>query len=179
MTTSVQLDRIKTRFDSWDVNGDGRIDRADFDAESKRILRAFGEAPGSPRSRVLSEAYLGMWNFFAGKAGIDKENGRLTAEQFHDIVKEHVLENGGTDFGKAVKPTVQAMIELADVDDDDQISPTEFKTWLDAMGVENIDPADAFRQMQTNGDDQLSADELVQAVRAYHLGEIDVPLLGH
>lgn len=78
MTTSVQLDRIKTRFDSWDVNGDGRIDRADFDAESKRILRAFGEAPGSPRSRVLSDAYLGMWNFFAGKAGIDKENGRLT-----------------------------------------------------------------------------------------------------
>lgn len=71
------------------------------------------------------------------------------------------------------------MIELADVDDDDQISPTEFKTWLDAMGVENIDPADAFRQMQTNGDDQLSADELVQAVRAYHRGEIDVPLLGH
>ncbi|MFF9128107.1 EF-hand domain-containing protein [Streptomyces sp. NPDC014889] len=178
MTTSVQLDRSKKRFDSWDVNGDGHIDRSDCDAESERILRAFGEAPGSPRGRALSDAYLGMWHFFADKAGIDKENGRLTPEQFNAIVEEHVLENGGADFGKAVKPTIQAMIALADVDDDDQISPTEFKTWLDAMGVDDIDPADAFRQMHANGNAQLSADELVQAVLAYHLGEIDVPLLG-
>ncbi|GGJ72328.1 EF-hand domain-containing protein [Streptomyces brasiliensis] len=179
MTTSVQLDRIKKRFDSWDVNGDGRIDRSDCEAESKRILQALGEAPGSPRGRALIDAYLGMWYFFADKAGIDKGNGQLTPEQFNDIVKEHVLENGGADFGKVIKPTIQAMIKLADVDDDDQISPTEFKTWLDAMGVENIDSADAFRQMHANGDDQLSADELVQAVHAYHMGEIDVPLLGH
>ncbi|MEV8096928.1 hypothetical protein [Kitasatospora sp. NPDC085879] len=48
MTTSVQLDRTQKRFDRWDVNGDGRIGRADWDAEAKRILKAFGEAPASP-----------------------------------------------------------------------------------------------------------------------------------
>ncbi|WP_432089641.1 hypothetical protein [Streptomyces sp. bgisy095] len=45
MTSSVRLDRIQKRFDLWDVNGDGQIDRADWDAEAQHILQAFGEAP--------------------------------------------------------------------------------------------------------------------------------------
>jgi EF hand domain-containing protein len=178
MTTSVQLDRIQKRFNGWDVDGDGRIDRSDCDAESKRILRAFGETPTSPRGRALTDAYLGMWSFFADKAGIDEENGRLTPQQFSDIVEEYVLKNGGAGFARVVKPTIQAMVELADVDGDGQISPTEFKTWLDSVEVANIDPSDAFRQIRADGDGELSVDELVQAVRAYYMGEIDVPPLG-
>ncbi|MFF7216366.1 EF-hand domain-containing protein [Streptomyces sp. NPDC008238] len=178
MTTSVQLDRIHERFNGWDVDGDGHIDRSDCDAESKRILRAFGEAPASPRARALTDAYLGMWHFFADKAGIDQDNGQLTPQQFNDIVEEHVLRNGGEGFDKVVRPAIQALVKLADEDADDQISPAEFKTWLDAVEVDSIEPAEAFRQIHANGDGELSIDELVQAVRAYHLGEIDVPLLG-
>ncbi|WAL70909.1 EF-hand domain-containing protein [Kitasatospora sp. YST-16] len=178
MTTSVQLDRAQKRFDLWDVNGDGQIDRADWEAEAKRILQAFGEAPTSPAARQLSDAYLGMWSFFADKAGIDEHTGALTPEQFNHIAEEHVLENGGAGFGRVVKPTIQAMVELVDVDGDGQVNPAEFKSWLDAIGVSSVDPSEAFRQIDANGDGQLSVEELVQAVRAYHLGEIDVPLLG-
>ncbi|MEU5384355.1 EF-hand domain-containing protein [Kitasatospora cineracea] len=178
MTTSVQLDRAQKRFDLWDVNGDGQIDRTDWEAEAKRILQAFGEAPASPAARQLSDAYLGMWSFFADKAGIDEHTGALTPEQFNHIAEEHVLENGGAGFGRVVKPTIQAMVELVDVDGDGQVNPAEFKSWLDAIGVSSVDPSEAFRQIDANGDGQLSVEELVQAVRAYHLGEIDVPLLG-
>ncbi|MEU3498788.1 EF-hand domain-containing protein [Kitasatospora cineracea] len=178
MTTSVQLDRAQKRFDLWDVNGDGQIDRSDWQAEAQRILQAFGEAPVSPAGRALTEAYLGMWSFFADKAGIDEQDGALTPEQFNHIAEEHILENGGAGFGRVVKPTIQAMVELVDVDGDGQVNPAEFKTWLDAIGVSNVEPAEAFRQIDANGDGQLSVEELVQAVRAYHLGDIDVPLLG-
>ncbi|WP_432129452.1 EF-hand domain-containing protein [Streptomyces sp. bgisy082] len=179
MTSSVRLDRIQKRFDLWDVNGDGQIDRADGDAEAQRILQAFGEAPASPAGRQLTEAYLGMWGFFADKAGIDEQTGALTPEQSNQIAEEHVLENGGADFGQVVKPIIQAIIELVDVDGDGQVNPAEFKTGLDAIGVEGVQSAEAFRRIDTNGDGQLSVEELVQAVRAYHLGDIDVPLLGH
>ncbi|MFJ5927207.1 EF-hand domain-containing protein [Kitasatospora sp. NPDC092948] len=178
MTISVQADRTQKRFDLWDVNGDGQIDRDDWNAEATRILQAFGETSASPAGRALTEAYLGMWSFFAEKAGIDEHGGALTPEQFNHIAEEHVLENGGAGFGRIVKPTIQAMVELVDVDGDGQVNPAEFKTWLDAIGVEGIEPADAFRQIDANGDGQLSVDELVHAVRAYHVGELDVPLLG-
>lgn len=59
-----------------------------------------------------------------------------------------------------------------------EVNPAEFKMWLDAIGVSNTEAAEAFRQIDANGDGQLSVSELVQAVPAYHLGEIDVPLLG-
>ncbi|GGY64794.1 EF-hand domain-containing protein [Streptomyces omiyaensis] len=85
-----------------------------------------------------------MWGFFADKAGIDEQTGALPPEQFDHISEEHVLENGGAGFGRVVQPTIQAIVELVDVD----------------------------------GDGRLSVEEPVQAVRAYHLGEIDVPLLG-
>ncbi|MET8969664.1 EF-hand domain-containing protein [Streptomyces hydrogenans] len=178
MTTSVQLDRVQKRFDLWDVNGDGQIDRADWDAEAQRILQAFGEAPGTPAAHALTDAYLGMWGFFADKAGIDEQTGALTPEQFHHIAEEHVLENGGAGFGRVVQPTIQAIVELVDVDGDGQVNPAEFKAWLDAIGVHDINPLEAFAQIDANGDGQLSVEELVQAVRAYHLGDIDVPLLG-
>jgi len=42
----------------------------------------------------------------------------------------------------------------------------------------NIDLAEAFRQIDADGDGRLSVDELVQAIRAHHLGDIDMPLLG-
>ncbi|MFB7037511.1 MULTISPECIES: EF-hand domain-containing protein [unclassified Streptomyces] len=179
MTSSVQLDRTQKRFDLWDTNGDGQIDRADWDAEAQRILRAFGEAPGTPAARALTDAYLGMWGFFADRAGIDEQNGALTPEQFNRIAEEHVLENGGPGFDRVVQPTIQAIVELVDVDGDGQVNPAEFKSWLDAIGVEGIDSAEVFAQIDANGDGQLSVEELVQAVRAYHLGDLDVPLLGH
>ncbi|WP_406290647.1 EF-hand domain-containing protein [Streptomyces sp. NBC_00209] len=178
MTSSVQLDRTQQRFALWDVNGDGQIDQADFDAEAQRILQAFGESPNSPAGRHMTDAYLGMWSFFADKAGIDEQTGALTPEQFNHIAEEHVLENGSAGFGRAVRPTIQAIVELVDVDGDGQVNPAEFKTWLDAIGVKGVQPAEAFRQIDVNGDGHLSVEELVQAVRAYHLGDLDIPLLG-
>ncbi|WP_030750315.1 EF-hand domain-containing protein [Streptomyces griseus] len=178
MTTSVQLDRTQKRFELWDINGDGRIDRSDWNAEAERILQSFGEAPSSPAGKQLLDAYLGMWAFFADKAGIDERTGALTPEQFNHIAEEHILENGGAGFGRVVKPTIQAIVELVDVDGDGQVDPAEFKTWLDAIGVRGVQPAEAFAQIDADGDGRLSVEELVQAVRAFHLGEIDVPLLG-
>ncbi|MFB7032400.1 EF-hand domain-containing protein, partial [Streptomyces sp. NPDC056295] len=114
MTSSVQLDRTQKRFDLWDTNGDGQIDRADWDAEAQRILRAFGEAPGTPAARALTDAYLGMWGFFADRAGIDEQNGALTPEQFNRIAEEHVLENGGPGFDRVVQPSIQGIGEWGD-----------------------------------------------------------------
>ncbi|MER5618929.1 EF-hand domain-containing protein [Streptomyces sp. NPDC002215] len=65
-----------------------------------------------------------------------------------------------------------------DVDGDGQVNPAEFKSWIDAIGVQDVNRQETFAQIDTDGGGQLSIEELVQAVRSYHLGDIDVPLLG-
>ncbi|MFJ8870577.1 EF-hand domain-containing protein [Streptomyces sp. NPDC102473] len=179
MTTSVQNDRVQSSFAGWDADGDGRIDRADWEADAKRVVQAFGEVPASPAGRALSGAYLGLWDFFAKKAGINARTGALTPEQFKAVAEDHIVGNDGADFAKALTPTIKALVELADSDGDGQINPREFMTWLKAVGVRTPETGTAFAQINTNSNGQLSTEELVQAVRAYYLGEVDVPLLGH
>ncbi|MFI0968419.1 EF-hand domain-containing protein [Streptomyces sp. NPDC021080] len=178
MTTDVQRDRTQECFGLWDVNGDGKIDRADWEAEAQRILKAFGQAPDTPAARELTKAYLGMWSFFADKADIDEAFGALTLEQFNQVADEYVLGRDGKDFVRAVRPAIQAIVELVDVDGDGQVDPAEFKSWLDAIGVQDVNAQETFVQIDLDGDGQLSVEELAQAVRSHHMGDIDVPLLG-
>jgi hypothetical protein len=50
--------------------------------------------------------------------------------------------------------------------------------WFAAIGLEGEVADRAFRDLDTDGSGKLSVDELVDAVRDYHLGRNDIPLLG-
>ena len=177
MTTAIKNARIKQRFEMWDVNGNGRIERSDYEAEANRIIEAFGETPQSAKGRVLLDAYLGMFDHLATKAGVGP-NGALTEQQFTEVVESQMFEQGDAGFARVLRPTVSAMVGLADTDGDGQVNPAEFKNWLMAIGVNSVDADDAFRKLDVNGNGELSVDELVNAVRDFHFGKIDVPLLG-
>jgi hypothetical protein len=77
-----------------------------------------------------------------------------------------------------VRPTISAIVTLLDKNGDHQISPTEFKGWLQAVGVSDDDADASFAAIDANGNGYLTIDELVNAVRDFHRGTLDVPLLG-
>jgi hypothetical protein len=207
MTPSVRADRAREHFERWDADGDGRVDRADWDTGARLILAALDEAPDSPNARALTDAYRGIWNFFADRAGIDRRDGALTPERFGPLFEEHVLGTDGARFEAVVRPAVEAMAALVDVhvhggggggdahggDGDGRdrdgpggegpggegrVGPAELTAWLAAVDVRHVAPGYALRAIDATGDGRLSVGELAQAVRAYYLGETDVPLLG-
>lgn len=177
MTTAVKSDRLKKRFEKWDVNGNGRIEKADYEAEAHRIIDAFGEEPSSPQARALIDSYVAMYEFLASKAGVDA-NGSMTEDQFLSVVEAQVFAEGDAGFNRVVRPTVAAMVGLCDTDGDGEVSPAEFRRWLEAIGVDASSAVEAFRTIDVNNNGTLTVDELVGAVRAYHFGTLDVPLLG-
>jgi Ca2+-binding EF-hand superfamily protein len=178
MSTAVKSDRLKKRFEKWDVNGNGRIEKSDYEAEAHRIIRAFDEDPSSPQARALIDAYISMYEFLATKAGVGA-NGAMTEDQFLGVVEAQVFAEGDAGFNRVVRPTVAAMVGLCDTDGDGEVSPSEFRKWLEAIGVDASSAVESFRTIDTNGSGTLTVDELVAAVRAYHFGTLDVPLLGH
>jgi Ca2+-binding EF-hand superfamily protein len=177
MTTAVRNDRMQQRFDLWDTDNDGKITRDDYQAEARRILKGFGEPEASPRARALVEAYTAMWDHLAAAAGVGPD-GSLTPQQFQDVCEQEVFSHGPTGFASVVRPTIQAMVSIADTDGDNQINPQEFRNWLKAIGVDQTHADQAFQEIDTNGDGQLQIDELVSAVRRHNFGELDIPLLG-
>jgi Ca2+-binding EF-hand superfamily protein len=178
VSSSAVLERLGQRFAKWDVNGDGVIDRPDFEAEARRILRAFNEKENTPKGLQVIAGFTGMFEYLAEKAG-QGSHGRLTPEQFATVAVQEVIDRGDAGFATVVRPAIQAVLSLADTDGDGQISPSEFRTWMKAIGVSESDAAESFKTIDVNGDGHLSIDELIIAVKQYHNGELDVPLLGH
>lgn len=177
MTASVQDTRLKRRFELWDSNGDGTIDRSDYETEARRILKAFGEQETSPKGRALLSAYLGMWDKLAGKAKVGAQ-GKVTLQQFTEVSEKEIVEGGDAGFDRNLRPTIEAIVNMCDTDGDGEVNPAEFKRWMKAVGVDERQADSAFRQIDSNGNGQLTIEELVTAVRDYHQGVNDIPLLG-
>ncbi|MDA0568084.1 EF-hand domain-containing protein [Streptomonospora sp. S1-112] len=171
--TLTERDRLNERFSFWDNNGDGQIDRSDFEAEAREIIRSLNEDEASPRARAVLDAYTQMWDYLASKAG----KSSLNAEEFAQVAEAEIISQGDAGFSRVLRPTIRAIVDLLDTDGDSRVSPDEFTRWLGAIGVQS-DSSEIFRQIDTNGNGYLTVDELLAAVRDYHLGRNDVPLLG-
>ncbi|WP_033341995.1 EF-hand domain-containing protein [Catenuloplanes japonicus] len=174
--TATQKQRLEQRFQLWDANGDGAIDRSDYEAEAHRILKSFQESPTSPKGAAVVSAYQNLWKISAEQGGIGQD-GSLDPEAFQKASEAAMLDKGDAGFDRALAPTIQAVADLCDEDGDGQVDRGEFARWINAIGVE-ADPIQLFNQLDTNGSGTLTTDELVQAVKDYHAGNIDVPLLG-
>ncbi|WP_019631491.1 EF-hand domain-containing protein [Actinomadura atramentaria] len=173
MATTKQADRLEERFRLWDRNGNDVIERADFEREAEDIIGRLN-AEGTPAAAELRRAYLGMFDHLAGAAGTD----RMDRDQFLRVAEQEIISRGDAGFAAVVQPTIQAMVNVLDRDGDGEVSPEEMSLWLAAIGLEG-DVADrAFRELDTDGSGKLSVGELVDAVRDYHLGRNEIPLLG-
>ncbi|MDT0301423.1 EF-hand domain-containing protein [Streptomonospora wellingtoniae] len=168
-----ERERLNERFAHWDNNGDGTIDRSDFEAEAREIMRKLGEDDTSPRGRAVFDAYTQMWDYLSSKAG----KSSLNADEFAEVAEAEIISQGDEGFSRVLRPTVRAIVDLLDKDGDGRVSPDEFSRWLDGIGVAG-DPQAVFRSIDTNGNGYVTVDELMAAVRDYHLGRTDVPLLG-
>ncbi|MGH3863726.1 EF-hand domain-containing protein [Actinokineospora sp.] len=168
---------MKRRFELWDSNGDGTIDKSDYETEARRIVKAFGEQETSPKGRALLTAYLGMWDKLAAKAKVGAQ-GKVTLQQFTEVSTREVAEGGDEGFDRNLRPTIEAIVNMCDTDGDGEVNPAEFKRWMKAVGVDERQADSAFRQIDSNGNGHLTVEELVTAVRDYHQGVNDIPLLG-
>ncbi|MYX41173.1 EF-hand domain-containing protein [Streptomyces sp. SID89] len=174
--TGIQQERLHQRFDLYDADRDGRIDRSDLEQEARRIVRAFEEPENSPRAQALLTAYPQMFDYLTERGG-HAPGSAMTKDEFVAVAHQEMLQHGPAGFGRVLRPSIRAMVDLCDTDGDGQVNPAEFRIWLKAISGD-IDAEAAFSAIDADGDGRLTVDELVAAVGRYHAGETDAPLLG-
>jgi Ca2+-binding EF-hand superfamily protein len=177
MTTAIASDRLRKRFAKWDVDGSGSLERADFEREADRVAGAFGAEPRSREAKTLKDAFRNLFDYHAKEAGVSG-NGSVSEEQFLRINEKLMFSEGEASFNRVLRPVMEALVGLCDSDHDGMINEKEFTQWLKGVGVGASTARDAFRQIDTDKSGELTVDELLAAVRNFHYGKLDVPLLG-
>jgi Ca2+-binding EF-hand superfamily protein len=173
---SANQERLRRHFESLDVDADGRLERDEWEAPARRILDALGEPGTSPEARAVLSSYQKMWDCLAGQAGTG--TGTLTFGQFEQAVGSRIVDPADADFDGVLRDAISAVAGLVDRDANGAVTPEGFANWLGALGADPSKARETFRQIDIDDDGDLTVDELVQAVRDYHAGTLDISVLG-
>ena len=173
---SGQHDRLRRHFDSLDADADGHIELEEWEAPARRILETLGEPSTSARAKTVVASYQKMWNYLAGRDGTGTST--LTLGQFEQVIDSHIVNADDADFSAVLRDAISAVAGLFDRDAKGAVTPEGFTNWLKAVGADTSKAQETFRQIDVDDDGDLTVDELMQAVRDYYAGKLNVSVLG-
>ncbi|MFE9659182.1 MULTISPECIES: EF-hand domain-containing protein [unclassified Streptomyces] len=157
--------RIAARFATFDQDGNGYIDRADFSSAAKTLLTEFGTTARCDKGQAL---YNGAEAFWQGMAGIADRDGdqRITRDEFvHGAVKR--LRDNPDRFAEIARPFLQAALAVADADADGAATVQETARVLRCLGIAE-DAADAVATaLDGDRDGRVTESEVVTAFARY------------
>ncbi|MFL6124665.1 EF-hand domain-containing protein [Actinophytocola sp.] len=172
--TNVQ-DRLQRRFNRWDNDHSGVLEKSDFEREADDIAERMGERPNSQRATQLKKALTGMYDDIARDGG-GGSSSAVSWEQFQKAAQKWMASDERV-LRDHLRPMVQAVVGMVDRDGSGTIDRDEFVAWISAIGAGEGQASDAFDTIDTDGDGSLSVDEVLQACVDFHLGRTDFELL--
>src|SRR3954469_5429572 len=134
MVSSEYERRIAGRFVTFDQDGNGYIDREDFNVAAKALLTEFGTAARSDKGQAL---YVGAEAFWQGMAGIADRDGdqRITRDEFVNGAVKRLRDNPGR-FAAIARPFLHAAPAVGDGDADGAVTVQEVGRALRVLGVQ-------------------------------------------
>ncbi|WP_221348163.1 EF-hand domain-containing protein [Streptomyces beigongshangae] len=157
--------KIAARFAGFDQDGNGYIDREDFNAATKALLAEFGTAARSDKGQAL---YAGAEAFWQGMAGIADRDGdqRITREEFVGGAVKRLRDNPER-FAEIARPFLDAALAVADGDGDGSVTVDEATRILRALGASGETAAAAAGALDADADGVVGEPDIVDAFARY------------
>ncbi|MEU9730731.1 EF-hand domain-containing protein [Streptomyces sp. NPDC048002] len=165
MVSSEYERRIAARFATFDQDGNGYIEREDFNAAARALLTEFGTPARSDKGQAL---YIGAEAFWQGMAGIADRDGdqRISRDEFVGGAVKRLRDNPDR-FAEIARPFLHAALAVADADGDGAATLDDTARVLSALGV----PADVARAaaatLDADSDGRVEESEVVTAFARY------------
>ena len=165
MVNSEYERRIAARFATFDQDGNGYIDRADFAAAAKAVLAEFGVAARSDKGQAV---YGGAEAFWQGMAGIADRDGdqRITREEFVTGAVKRLRDNPER-FAEIARPFLHAALDVADADGDGRATVSDTVRVLRALGAPEEVARGAAAVLDADADGKVGEAEIVPAFARY------------
>ena len=151
MASDLQREKTSIVFAAMDVNGDGYLERADFEALTDRWVHL---RDGYQPER-LREIMMGWWE--ALYAASDRNSDEKVS---HDEVLR-MVDNLGTALDLVVA-TAESMFEAVDEDGDGAVSAPEYGRMIHAWTGDETPTDGVFALLDLDGDGTISKSEFVR-----------------
>jgi juvenile hormone diol kinase len=167
MLTELQTRKWTRLFHVYDGDGNGVVDKKDFEAIFQNVAAARNLAPESPQYQQIHAKFMEDWKHLQKDA--DKNNnGQIELAEW--------LEHGyhrinSPEMYQTVIDLANQMFELLDTDGNGVISLEEYKNVLQSWRVPEEIAAETFPKLDLNGDGVINKDEFVELVRQFHMSD--------
>lgn len=169
MNISSSLDKkLARRFKTYDHDGNGYIEKADFEQFVAALCAEFGHATGTPAYQQLYGCAMPVWQHLVAAADANAD-GQISESEY-----KHSFANGLLDtptfFDQVYTPFNEAIIAIIDADGDGKINiEEEVRYKRVTMNVAEADVRAAFQEIDTDGDGYITIAEKLASIRHYYL----------
>jgi Ca2+-binding EF-hand superfamily protein len=167
-TMSMLERKYAKRFEMFDVDGSGVVDRADFELLAERLVNGLGVTVGSPRAQRVRDSYLELWSSLLRTVGGGGDS--ISQPDFISGLMRMAGDRAG--FKRVIEPIARTNLSLCDVDGDGRLDEAEFVTLLRLFNATSVNEAsEIFRMLDTGGDGYLSLAEILDALCDFYISE--------
>ncbi|MFJ9518545.1 EF-hand domain-containing protein [Kitasatospora sp. NPDC101801] len=152
MASVFQRDKIKGMFAAFDVNGDGYLQRDDFEALVVRWSRLPRVAAGAELRTTLEAVLMGWWESLLAH-GDANGDGRVDLDELLALVDEL------PGMVAAVSTTADTIFDAVDENGDGRISRSEHQRLVETWNGQSVDTDGIFDLLDLDGDGYLSRAE--------------------
>ncbi|MFE3432264.1 EF-hand domain-containing protein [Streptomyces sp. NPDC059171] len=157
--------KIAHRFAAFDQDGNGYIDRADFNAAAARLLAEFGTTARCDKGQALYTGAEAFWQGMAGIADVDGDQ-RVTREEFAGGAVKR-LRDSPERFAEIARPFLRAVIAVADGGNDGRASVPDVERALRVLGASPEIAGVAAQSLDTDRDGKVAEGDVVSALAVY------------
>lgn len=156
------MDQADGRFMLFDVDGNGYLERDDYESLAHRLAEGFGVPMSSPKGQAVLDGSLALWHELLRCTDADGDQ-RISPEEFRFAVRAGALrDREGLDA--AIVPAARAVLDLCDADGDGELDRDDLTRLLTLCGLPAGQAGEIFTELDADGSGSLSLGELTGAL---------------
>ncbi|GAA1293299.1 EF-hand domain-containing protein [Saccharothrix xinjiangensis] len=159
MHTEAQA-RIRLVFSLFDVNGNGRVEAADFEAMADRVDAVATGSDDAARERMIA-AFRHYWETLEAELDVDRD-GSISVEEFEACTLSPER------FGDTVEEFAESLAALGDPDGDGRIERPLFTALMTAIGFDPANTNALFDAFGPSAADEVEVRTWVEAIKDYY-----------
>ena len=168
MLSDLQRKKLSRYFRVLDTDGDGELERSDYEQRVEAFAKEFGCAPGSPRHASIQRAWMDQWKGLVAAADDDHDRKVSLAEFL--AMHDEAIQDKERLYGVLLAVS-RWIMEAADVDGNGVMSRIELQKALRATGLSEAEASESFRRLDRDGNEKVTKAEFLSCAAAFYASD--------